>query len=154
MVANLRPTVLEDSGLGHALGLEVEELRAAGWRVRYDDALGAERLPPAVEVALFRVAQEAFSNMRKHAGTTRARVTLGRLEQAVRLEVQDWGRGFESNTFKRHGGPGEHLGLLGMRERIASLGGHCTVESYVGVGTRVIAEIPLLPAADGARRDA
>ena len=149
VVANLRPTELEDFGLAHALRLQVEELRAAGWEVAYDEALGLERLPLPIETALYRVAQEALTNLRKHAHTSRARVALESHRQTVRLEVQDWGRGFAPDAARPPGGLGERIGLLGMRERIASLGGRCTVESYLGVGTRVVAEVPVGPAADG-----
>src|SRR5205085_11632407 len=66
-VANLRPPTLDDFGLAAALRLQVGELRAEGWQVAYHEALGPARLPPLVETALFRVAQEALTNVRKHA---------------------------------------------------------------------------------------
>jgi signal transduction histidine kinase len=149
VVANLRPVELEEFGLAHALRLQVEELRAAGWEVMYDEDLGARHLPPAVETALYRVAQEALTNLRKHAHTSRARVAIESYGQTVRLEVQDWGRGFAPGATRRAGGRGERIGLLGMRERIALLGGRCTVESYLGIGTRVVAEVPLGSPMDG-----
>ena len=154
IVANLGPLELEDRGLAHALRLQVEELRAAGWEVAYDEALGLERLPLAIEMALYRVAQEALTNLRKHARTSRARVALESHGQSVRLEVQDWGCGFEPEAARRAGGRGERIGLLGMRERIALLGGRCTVASYLGVGTRVVVEIPFAPAVDGRPHEA
>src|SRR5205085_6223363 len=70
VVANLRPTTLDDFGLAAALRLQVEELRDEGWQVSYQEALGPARLPSLVETALFRVAQEALTNVRKHAHTT------------------------------------------------------------------------------------
>ena len=154
IVANLGPIELEDFGLAQALRLQVEELRAAGWQVAYDEDLGLERLPLAIETALYRVAQEALSNLRKHARTSRARVALEAHGGTVRLEVQDWGRGFAPDAARRADGLGEHMGLLGMRERIALLGGRCTVESYVGIGTRVVAEVPLVPAVEATGHEA
>ncbi|HEY7067939.1 MAG TPA: GAF domain-containing protein [Chloroflexota bacterium] len=149
VIADLRPTVLDDFGLATALRRQVEALRAEHWEVSYDDALGAERLPPAVETALYRVAQEALSNVRKHAGTTRVHLGLRRKGRAARLEVQDWGRGFHPTAARVGAGPGERVGLPGMQERVALLGGRCRVHSRPGAGTRVVAEVPVgIPLAD------
>lgn len=142
VVNNLRPTTLDDFGLAAALRLHVEELQAEGWQIRYHEGLGDDRLPPLVETALFRVAQESLTNVRKHAQTTQANVTLDRRSDTVLLEVQDWGRGFDPAGV-REAGAGERVGLPGMRERIAWLGGHCMIESEPGRGTRVIVEVPL-----------
>jgi signal transduction histidine kinase len=142
VVNNLRPTTLDDFGLAAALRLHVEELRAEGWQIGYQEGLGEDRLPPLVETALFRVAQESLTNVRKHAQTTQASVTLDRRRNAVHLEVQDWGRGFDPAGV-REAGAGERVGLPGMRERIAWLGGHCIIESEPGGGTRVTVEVPL-----------
>ena len=147
VIADLRPTVLDDFGLATALRRQVEALRAEGWEVSYDDLLGAERLPSAVETGLFRVAQEALANVRKHATTTRVHLALRRKGRAVRLEVQDWGRGFQPTAARDGAGPGERVGLPGMQERVALLGGRCRVQSRPGAGTRVVAEIPLGAAA-------
>jgi signal transduction histidine kinase len=150
VVAELRPTALDDLGLEAALEAEVEELRKDGWQVEYEADLGAERLAPAVETALFRVAQEALRNARKHAGAARARVALRRTERAVQLEVRDWGRGFDPARLPAGGGPGERVGLSGMRERCALLGGQCEVQSQPGAGTRIVAEVPVPAPADEA----
>lgn len=122
----------------------MEGLRAEGWQITYRQVAAAERLSPAVETALFRVAQEALTNVRKHAGPARVHVALRCQRRAVRLEVRDWGSGFRLATARAAAGPGERVGLLGMEERIALLGGRCTVHSRPGGGTRVIAEVPLL----------
>jgi signal transduction histidine kinase len=79
VIGDLRPTALDDFGLGTALRLQVEALRAEGWQIGYKETLGANRLPPQVETALFRVAQEALTNVRKHAQTTRVDIELRRL---------------------------------------------------------------------------
>jgi signal transduction histidine kinase len=148
VIADLRPTVLDDFGLATALRRQVDGLRAEGWQITYDEAVGPGRLPPAVETALFRVAQEALANVRKHAGTTRVHLTLRRKSGAVRLEVQDWGRGFRPTAARTGAGPGERVGLPGMQERVALLGGRCRVHSRPGAGTRVVAEVPLGPPAE------
>jgi signal transduction histidine kinase len=147
VVANLRPTTLDDFGLAAALHLQVEELRAEGWHVTYQEALGPVRLSPLVETALFRVAQEALTNARKHAQTTEVRVQLERAGAEVRLVVEDAGRGFVPEAIMPGTADGERVGLPGMRERVAMLGGYCVVESHPSAGTRVSVAVPLEPPA-------
>ena len=142
VIADLRPTALDDFGLAAAVRLQVEKISAQGSKVDYEEALGDERLPPEVETALFRVAQEALTNVHKHAPSARVRITLQRLNDSVRLQVRDWGPGFNPERITDGGGPGERLGLSSMRERMALLGGHLEVHSRPGEGTEVVAEIP------------
>lgn len=146
VIAELRPTVLDDFGLVVAVREEVEELRKSGWLVLFDDELAGQRLPRHVEVALFRVAQEALANARKHAGMTPIWVTLERRGTTVRLEVRDSGQGFDAGAPARQCMAGERVGLVGMRERMALLGGACVIASQPGEGTRVIAAISVEPA--------
>ena len=144
VIADLRPTTLDDLGLATAVQLQVEEMRAGGYGVAYEETLGEERLPAALETTLFRVAQEALTNVRKHAETDRVRVVLGhRAGGIVRLEVRDWGRGFEPAEVSGGAGPGERVGLSSMRERVALLGGNLEISSEPGEGTSVVAEVPL-----------
>jgi signal transduction histidine kinase len=149
VIEGLRPTVLDDFGLAAALRLMVEELREEGWPVAYEENLGSRRLSPEAETGLYRVAQEAISNARKHAGVGEARLKLALGKRDVRLEVEDRGRGFDPRAPRRAGGPGERVGLAGMRERIGLLGGELTIISGIGRGTSVVAEVPL----DGTGRD-
>jgi PAS domain S-box-containing protein len=142
VIADLRPTALDDFGLAAAVRLQVEKISSQGSKVDYEEALGDERLPPEVETALFRVAQEALTNVHKHAPSARVRITLQRLNDSVRLQVRDWGPGFNPERITDGGGPGERLGLSSMRERMALLGGHLEVHSRPGEGTEVVAEIP------------
>jgi signal transduction histidine kinase len=148
VIADLRPTTLDDFGLATAVRSQVEELRADGWEVSYDEALGEERLPAEIETALYRVAREALWNARKYAGTTRVDIALERRGEKVHLEVRDFGRGFDPSAVSGDGGPGERVGLSSMRERIALLGGDFEIRSRVGEGTTVVAEVPL-PTPDG-----
>jgi signal transduction histidine kinase len=143
VIAGLRPTVLEESGLATALRLEVEALQADGWQVTYVEDLGGERLAPTIEISLYRVAQEALANARKHARTSRAQLVLHRREHAIRVEVRDWGCGFQPDDLSGAGRSGERFGLLAMRERIALIGGQRDVHSRPGAGTRIVVEVPL-----------
>jgi signal transduction histidine kinase len=149
LIAGLRPEALDALGLAEAVRQEVAVLRAEGWRADVADGAPAPgRLPPEAEIALFRVAQEALTNVRKHTGPgVRVRVRLAAAGGLVRLTVQDWGRGFAPAP---PGAAGEHVGLVGMRERLALLGGALTVRSAPGRGTTVRATLPLPPPAGGA----
>jgi PAS domain S-box-containing protein len=153
VIENLRPTTLDDFGLGTAIQLQIEELQTEGFEASYEGTLGEERLPSTLEVNLFRVAQEALSNVRKHAETDRVRVAIGRREGVVRLEVRDWGRGFCTSEVRGSAGPGETVGLSSMRDRVALLSGSLEIRSEPGTGTSVVAEIPL-PAAGEEKEEA
>jgi signal transduction histidine kinase len=107
--------------------------------------LGSERLPPLVETALYRVAQEALGNIRKHASAQQVQVALERSDQQVRLTVTDDGCGFDPSALAQSARGGEKVGLAGMRERLTFVGGSCRIESRPARGTRVLAEISLSP---------
>ncbi|MDP9352814.1 MAG: GAF domain-containing sensor histidine kinase, partial [Chloroflexota bacterium] len=143
VIADLRPTELDDFGLVAAIKLQVDALHALGWDIHLEENLGAERLSPTLETALLRVAQEALRNARKHSGADRAHVKIERGSSALRLEVKDWGRGFDPDEVAVSSGPGERVGLAGMRERIRLLGGELTISSITGEGTTVVALVPL-----------
>jgi signal transduction histidine kinase len=148
VIANLRPTTLGDFGLATAIRMQIEDLQTEGFEASYEDTLGEERLPSTLEVNLFRVAQEALSNVRKHAETDRVCVAIGSQEGVVRLEVRDWGRGFRPSGVRGSAGPGETVGLSSMRDRVALLGGSLQIRSEPGLGTSVVAEIPLSAAGE------
>lgn len=143
VIADLRPTTLDDFGLATAVRMQVEAMRGEGYIADYEETLNEERLPVALETALYRVAQEALNNIRKHARADRMRVVLDRREDGVRLEVRDWGRGFEPREVARSAGPGERVGMSSMRERISLLGGDFEVRSEPGAGTTVAANVPV-----------
>lgn len=140
VIANLRPTVLDDFGLASALRTHVETLRRDGLIVEYRESLGEERLAPHVETALYRVAQEALNNVRKHAPEAGAKLSLHLMDGVVRMEVADDGPGFDVASIQG-GGPGERIGVSSMRERVALLGGRFEVESHPSRGTSVKVEV-------------
>lgn len=142
LIAGLRPEVLDDFGLSGALRQEVDALRAEEWPAAFEDATCAEmRLAPEVEITLYRVAQEALSNVRKHAGRSRVQVRLRSIAGSLRLDVRDWGRGFDPAVLQRGAG-GEHVGITSMHERMALLGGRLEVRSGPDRGTTVRATLP------------
>lgn len=142
----LRPAQLGDGELAGALrGFAARLVDETG--VHADSVVTgtARPLSPDAQTALLRVAQEALSNIRRHAGARRVDVTLSYLDDIVVLDVQDDGCGFD---VRRLGGSGEQLTRLGlstMQERIHELGGSVTVESAPGDGTTVAATLPLPP---------
>jgi signal transduction histidine kinase len=143
ITANLRPTVLDDFGLAAAISLEVERLREEGYRVEYKEGLGDQRLPAMVENALFRVAQEALTNIQKHAQTRKMRIELRRRGSEVYLEVRDYGRGFDPDATSAGSGLAKTVGLARMREWVALLGGKLKIHTKLGAGTSLVAKVPL-----------
>lgn len=144
VIAGLRPIALDDFGLALALQMVIVALQTEGWEAGYCETLGTERFPIAIETVVYRIAMEALTNVRKHAETKRVALTLERLEHSLRLTVQDWGCGFDPTTPRSSASLGQQIGLRGMRERVAFLGGHWQLQSSPLGGTIIIAEIPLL----------
>lgn len=144
VIAGLRPIALDDFGLALALQMVITALQTEGWEARYCETLGTERFSIAIETVIYRIAMEALTNVRKHAETKQVALTLERLEHSLRLTVQDWGCGFDPTTLRASTSLGQQIGLRGMRERVAFLGGHWQLQSSPLGGTTIIAEIPLL----------
>lgn len=141
LAIDLRPAMLDDLGLEAALQSYVQDF-SQRWPVRAtftSSRLG--RLPADVELVLYRVVQEALSNVAKHAKASRALVRLTRRGRALRLLVEDDGCGFDVEATRRSRESG--LGLFGMEERLALVGGTLRVESVLGRGARVSVEVPL-----------
>jgi len=136
-ITGLRPSVLDDLGLGP--GLESLARQLSGLTVQLDVA--GERLPPHMEVALYRIAQEALQNVIKHADATRVRLTLGRVPEGVRLVVEDDGRGFDPDNLAA-GHAQSSYGLTGMNERAELIGGRLSVSSWPERGTSVEVVVP------------
>jgi signal transduction histidine kinase len=115
----------------------------------------ARALHPEVEVTLLRVAQEALANVAKHAGASRAGVTLSYMEDVVSLDVRDDGAGFAAAALAEESRANGHLagenpaaggfGLIAMRQRVSRLAGQLEIESEPGAGTAVSASLPAIP---------
>jgi two-component system, NarL family, sensor histidine kinase DevS len=139
LAVELRPSALDDFGLVPALERLLDGFaERTGIAVEFEPALPEGRLPPEVETALYRIVQESLTNVVKHAQAGRVSVVLTRRADSVSVVVEDDGVGFEPGR-AREGG----LGLLGMQERVALLGGRVTIESRPGAGTTFVAEVPL-----------
>ena len=145
LARGLRPSVLDDFGLEEAVaryaadftstyGIQVDVAQDGGIR---------DRLPPAVETALYRIVQEALTNVGKYANATTVSILLQRNPDQVQLIVEDDGRGFDTQVILQRPVAGAHLGLHGMRERAALLNGSISIESSTGTGTTIYVNIPL-----------
>lgn len=143
IIVDLRPSGLDDLGLVPALGTFVRDrLEASGVAVETHLSRTPEPLPPNVETAVFRIAQEAVNNVARHANAHHVAVTFGQQNGAVMLRVDDDGDGFDPAAVHSNGN-GEGLGLLGMRERAALLGGTFRLEARPGEGTSIVVSIPV-----------
>src|SRR6185369_6703336 len=140
----LRPTVLDDLGLIPALHTYMKNFRQeTGLRISLSAFAAVEQVSDAKRTVLYRVAQEALTNIARHAHASEAHVKIQKLDGAVFLKVKDNGKGFRQDHVLRSK-KSKRLGLLGMRERLDMVGGKFAIESAPGKGTTVLAQIPLI----------
>ena len=144
---NLRPSDLDELGLAAACRNFCKEIQArTNLTVKCSIAPLGRRLPPAVELNLFRIVQEALANVEKHAHARTVRLRLSFRGDSVVLKIHDNGRGFTAQRSKIRKGKWRGIGLTNMRERALSLGGACEVLSAAKDGTTVSVQIPCKPA--------
>jgi two-component system, NarL family, sensor histidine kinase DevS len=137
LAVELRPKALDDFGLVPAIERLVDTFREqTGIEVDLEPRLGDERLPPEVETTLYRITQEALTNVVKHAQARHVSIVLTKREGSVAAVIEDDGHGFDG------AGP-NGLGLLGMRERVGLVDGRLEVESSPGAGTTLSIEVPV-----------
>ena len=142
LISGLRPGVLDQLGLMAALREVADRILApASIAVAIDGP--PARLPSEIEVVLFRIAQEAMHNVARHSGATRVEVTVARDDGDVTMRISDNGHGFDASAASSGDAGGRGLGLPGMHERAALLGGTLTVTSAPGGGTTAEVRLPL-----------
>jgi signal transduction histidine kinase len=140
LAVELRPSALDDYGLVPALQRLAETFSARSGIETSVETSVEGRLRPEIETTLYRVVQEALTNIVKHAGARHVSIVVSSRGRTVAATVDDDGRGFLADEVRE-----EALGLLGMRERLALVSGTLTVESSPESGTTVVAEVPLAP---------
>ncbi len=150
VLLDLRPALLDELGLVAALRWYVAQMRGAWGREIDFEAEGTRRLPEHVEVAAFRIAQEALANAVRHADASQIHVAVRATADILRIEVRDDGCGFSVTEASARGRAGDATGILGMNERAGLLDGRLLLLSEPGRGTTVTAEIPLVPALEQA----
>jgi signal transduction histidine kinase len=139
LAVELRPTALDDFGLVAALErLASNFSEQTGLAVELESGLGDERLPADVETVLYRIVQEALTNIVKHAQAQQVSIVLQKKAGAVTAVIEDDGRGFVPGAEGDSG-----LGLIGMRERVALVAGRLEIESAEGAGTTLVVEVPV-----------
>jgi signal transduction histidine kinase len=146
LARELRPAALDDLGLPAALRRYAE-----GWSQYsgvsvdfHSDDIGADRLPPHIETTVYRVVQEALTNVLRHAHAQRLSLLLERRHDHVLAIVEDDGSGFDAEAVMAAPDIQGRLGLLGMQERVGLVGGVLEIESTRGVGTTLFVRIPLV----------
>jgi signal transduction histidine kinase/CheY-like chemotaxis protein len=141
---DLRPSVLDDLGLAASIRSHLDRTsRCAGFVGSFAADPPEIRLTADIETECFRVAQEALTNVVRHAGARRVEVVLSRRDESLELIVRDDGAGFDVAAARQRAARGGSLGLLGMQERSALLGGRITIDSTPGHGTKVQLSVPL-----------
>ncbi len=152
LLRDLRPLYLEELGLIPALEALAREVSRQGTNLQVEVSIHGppRRLAPDVELALYRIAQEALHNVVRHARATQARVVLAFEPDQVRLEVHDNGQGFVAPASPADFAPQGHYGLLGMQERAERLGASFRVHTAPGQGTLIAVRVPEAAAAQNA----
>jgi signal transduction histidine kinase len=138
----LRPAILDDLGLVPAIEFLAQGVsKRAGFPIAVDDET-AGRLPPRIETALYRIIQEALTNVTKHASATHVRIRLAQDNGRILCSIQDDGKGFDAAAVLAGQAP-RGLGLVGMRERLHALGGTMQVSSAPSHGTEIFVTVPV-----------
>jgi signal transduction histidine kinase len=144
VISNLRPSILDDLGLVPAIQGQAQEFEArTGLRVEFVVNGRRQRVQPEIETVIFRIAQEALTNVARHARAQNVTIHLTFDSDALRLTVEDDGRGFEPEAALKASARRQAWGLLGIQERVALVGGSCVIESQPGSGTTVRVDVPL-----------
>lgn len=151
LMKSLRPTLLDTLGLFPAIRQYSESnLGPLGTNLSFECRGIAEPLPPEVEVGFFRFAQGAIGNIARHSEAKNVSVELEYSTDELTLRISDDGKGFDVSQIKGIEESGRGRGLFSMKERIALLGGRCSVVSHPGQGTKVTAKVPIIRSSTGA----
>ncbi len=143
VVIGLRPPALDELGLDHALRRSLDELKADGIICKFSETGKQSRLSSSIEIAVYRLVQEALTNIRKHAGATKVTLRLEFKNDELEVEIRDNGKGFNlSETLESAVAVG-HMGLLGMKQRAEMLGGGIKIRTSEGAGTSLTLILPI-----------
>ena len=141
IIFDLRPLALDNSGIVPAISKYLDNFQETyGITCKLRIEGREKRLLPAMETALFRLVQEGMTNVAKHAHTDKVDIYLIYKDDWTIARIRDYGRGFEVKSAMND--PGEHFGLVGMRERVEMFSGHFSIQSIIGKGTSIELSIP------------
>jgi signal transduction histidine kinase len=139
LISGLRPPILDESGIVAAIGHLVHDIASQGGpEVEYRTRIKFDRLEPVLENAVYRIVQECLTNAHRYSESDKVLIELVQQESRLRIEVKDWGVGFDSSVRRD-----DCFGLEGIKERARLFGGHATVTSALGEGTEIVVELPL-----------
>jgi two-component system sensor histidine kinase UhpB len=139
MISGLRPPILDEMGIVSAIEyLIAERFHHGPLAVAFHHDIKFRRLDSLLEATLYRVTQESLTNVQRHSQATRAAVSLVQVDDRIRLEVRDWGCGFDPSQVR-----GERFGLHGIRKRVAVLGGEAEIASAPRQGTCITIELSI-----------
>ncbi len=144
MISGLRPPIIDEQGVVGAVDYLVSEFNARGMAIRFTHDMPAVRLFPDLETTIFRIVQEALTNVERHSGAKQGEVRVSQHEETIRIEVRDHGQGFDVEGVSEG-----HFGLEGIRARARLMGGSAAIQSRPGEGTEVIVELPAKPPRSG-----
>jgi len=145
IIADLRPDILDILGLVAALEWQVTKFRDhTDIETTLDISPGEYDLPDELSTGLFRIVQESLTNIERHAGASRAEISLNKRDNELHLRIRDNGKGLEEGSLRKPGS----FGLLGIKERVESWAGECSIKSRERAGTEIAIRVPL-PATEG-----
>ncbi len=143
LISGVRPPILDESGVMAAIAHLVHDPAfAQGPKIDFRSRVAFHRLAPVVENVIYRIVQEGLTNARNHSNSKKILVGLAQRGDRLRIEIRDWGVGFDPQTVSEN-----RFGLEGIRERARLLGGRCSIKSKPGVGTSIHVELPVVASA-------
>ena len=139
LINDLRSPILDEFGLVAAVeDLISQDSAPKKPEIDFVHQLGRERLEPSLENVIFRIVQESLTNARRYSQSARVLVRLTQRNRYIRVEVQDWGIGFDPREVGN-----DHFGIQGIRQRARMFGGSATITTALGKGTRIVVHLPL-----------
>ncbi len=139
LISGVRPPILDESGVVAAIAHLVNDQGVKGGpHIVFHSGVEFTRLTPILENVIYRIVQEGLTNASKHSQSEMVRLNLRQRGNKVRIEIRDWGQGFDPKTV-----PADRFGLAGIRERARLLGGKCRIQSKPGTGTTILVELPI-----------
>jgi len=145
VVTGLRPPALDELGLRHALRQSLEELKNDSIDCRFSESGTPIRLPSNMEIAIYRLVQESLTNVRKHADATKVNLRLQFQPDKLLVEIRDNGKGFDLPRTLDSAISVGHVGLLGMKQRVDTVGGDIKIKTREGAGTIITLKFPIQP---------
>ncbi len=143
IVVGLRPPALDELGLEHSLRHSLDELKTDGLDCRFTKSGEVVRLPSSVEIAVYRAVQEAFTNVRKHAGASRVTLHMQYQPDDLVIRIRDNGKGFDLTRTLDSAVAVGHIGVVGMKQRAETLGGEMNIITHEGAGTTITLRFPI-----------